>query len=62
MVDLASLRLRNIRVPQQNLVSVPHIANIKDQTREHFFFLQTTGTGCLFHKEEGFYKVEIVFA
>lgn len=60
MVDFTSLKQRHIWVPQHNLVSSPHIAHIRDQTREHFFFLQTTETGCIFHKEEGNYKVEIV--
>lgn len=49
MVDLASLRLNNIWVPQHNLVSAPHIASIRDQTREYFFLPQTTVTGYIFH-------------
>lgn len=61
MVDLASLRLNNIWMPQPNRVSAPHVAIIRHLTRKYFFFLQTTVTGCLFHKEEGAYKVDVVF-
>ena len=61
MVDLASLRLNSIWVPQHILISAPLIATVRDQTGECFCFLQTTVTGYLSHKGEGGYKVEIVF-
>jgi len=47
MVDLTSLRLNSIWVPQHIMISATPIENIREETEECFFFLQITVTECL---------------